>query len=133
MKKLEDRLRELKSSNIKLETPRIRKKTASLLELKKFSEKKLTPFQRHEQEYREMFNKGSTTETKITRSGESMSFLKTLMKDVERTDSRYEKMELVRDRVRSFINPEIKARKPIAHQRMLFDTKQKGTLNSLGY
>jgi hypothetical protein len=36
-----------------------------------------------------MFNKGLTTETKLSKTGQSMSLLKTLIKDVELTDSRY--------------------------------------------
>ena len=86
----------------------------------------MTPFQRHEHEYHEIFNKGSTTETKITRSGQSLAFLKTLMKDVEVSDSKYEKMEIVRDRVRSYVNPEIRIRKAIGPQKALFD-RQKDT------
>lgn len=41
----------------------------------------------------EMFNKGLTSDTKATRSGgQSMSLLKTLIKDIDTTDNRYEKM-----------------------------------------
>jgi len=46
-----------------------------------------------------------------------MSLLKTLIKDIDVTDSRYEKMEIVRDRIRSFVNPEIRIRKNIISQR----------------
>lgn len=52
-----------------------------------------------------MFNKGNTTETKVSKSGHSMSLLKSLIKDIDSSNSRYEKMEIVRDRVRSFVNP----------------------------
>jgi len=71
-----------------------------------------------------MFSKGMTSETKLTRSGQSMSLLKTLIRDVEITDSKYEKMELVRDRIKSFINPEIRIRKTLVTQRALFDKKK---------
>lgn len=49
-----------------------------------------------------------------------MSLLKTLIKDVEVTDSKYEKMEIIRDRIKSFVNPEIRIRKNIVTQRALF-------------
>ncbi len=65
-----------------------------------------------------------TSETKLTRSGQSMSLLKTLIRDVEITDSKYEKMELVRDRIKSFVNPEIRIRKTLVTQRALFDKKK---------
>lgn len=71
-----------------------------------------------------MFSKGMTSETKLTRSGQSMSLLKTLIRDVEITDSKYEKMELVRDRIKSFVNPEIRIRKTLVTQRALFDKKK---------
>lgn len=71
-----------------------------------------------------MFSKGMTSETKLTRSGQSMSLLKTLIRDVEITDSKYEKMEIVRDRIKSFVNPEIRIRKTLVTQRALFDKKK---------
>lgn len=40
--------------------------------------------------------KGQTTETKLSKSGHSKSLLKTLIKEVETIDSKYEKMEIVR-------------------------------------
>ena len=81
MEEIEAKIKKAKMSSLPApHTPR--KKTNSMLEFKKFSEKKLTPFQRHEQEFHEVFHKGSTTETKLTRSGQSLAFLKTLMKDV---------------------------------------------------
>lgn len=73
-----------------------------------------------------MFNKGLTSETKVSRTGQSMSLLKTLIKDVETTDSQYEKMELIRDRIRSFVNPEIRMKKTLVTQRALFDKKKLG-------
>lgn len=72
-----------------------------------------------------MFNKGLTSETKLTRSGgQSMSLLKSLIKDVDTIDSRYEKMEIVRERIRSFVNPEVRIRKNIITQRANFDRKK---------
>lgn len=63
-----------------LETPR--RKVNSALELKKLSVKKLTPFQQHEQQSLKSINKGLTSETRATRSGHSMSLLKSLIKDI---------------------------------------------------
>lgn len=71
-----------------------------------------------------MFKKGLTSETKLTRSGHSMSLLKSLIRDVETIDSQYEKMEIVRERIKSFVNPEIRIRKTVATQRALFDRKK---------
>ena len=49
------------------------------------------------------------------------------MKEVNDSDSNYEKMELIRDRVRSFVNPELKMKKTIYMQKIMFD---KPRLNS---
>ena len=60
------------------------KRTASL-HIRKVSEKKLTPFQKYEQEQIQFntikLKQADTTETRVSR-GESSSFLKSLIKDV---------------------------------------------------
>jgi hypothetical protein len=75
-------------------------------------EKKLTPFQRYEEEQTQLTRKQQeTTDTKLSRNSQSLSFLKGLMKEIGQTDSKHEKMEVMRERVRTFVNPEFRASK----------------------
>lgn len=71
-----------------------------------------------------MFKGQATTETKLSRSSHSKSLLKTLIKEVETIDSKYEKMQIVRERVKSFVNPQIRIRKTLVTQRALFEHKK---------
>ena len=100
-----------------------KRKTRSVLNLQKGSDKYLTPFQKHEEEYHEMFKK-NTIDTKASSKGQSLSFLKSLMKEVRGTDSRYEKMEIVREKVRSYVNPELTMTKTLRAQKLIFDDKK---------
>ena len=51
-----------------------------------------------------------TSDTKLTRNSQSLSFLKGLMKELNHTESKYEKVEVMRERVRTFVNPELKSK-----------------------
>ena len=46
------------------------------------------------------------------------------MKEVRGTDSRYEKMEIVREKVRSYVNPELTMTKTLRAQKLIFDDKK---------
>ena len=60
-------------------------------------EKKLTPFQRYEEEQSLVQRKQQdTSDTKLSRNSQSLSFLKGLMKEMGHTESKYEKMEVMR-------------------------------------
>ena len=71
-------------------------------------EKKLTPFQRYEEESIVQRKQQDTEDTRLSRNSQSLSFLKGLMKEMGQTESKYEKMEVMRERVRTFVNPEFK-------------------------
>ena len=75
-------------------------------------EKKMTPFQRYEQLNSIVnFKKNQdTADTRLSKNSQSVSFLKGLMKQVNQTDNKYEKMELMKERVRTFVNPQFKSR-----------------------
>lgn len=65
------------------------------INLRKIShEKKLTPFQRYEEEQNsiQVRKNQDTTDTKVSSNSHSLSFLKSLMKEVNHTDSKFEKM-----------------------------------------
>ena len=71
----------------------------------------MTPFQRYEEEQSIVQRKQQdTSDTRLSRGSQSLSFLKGLMKEMGQTDSKYEKMEVMRERVRTFVNPELKRR-----------------------
>jgi hypothetical protein len=100
------------------------------INLRKVQDKKLTPFQKYEEETSINVRKNQdTTDTKLSRNSQSLSFLKGLMKEVNQTDSKYEKMEVMRERVRTFVNPELR-NKPEDLKKILFG-RTRGTSEML--
>ena len=99
------------------------------LNLKKSSEKKLTPFQRYEEEQTAR-KQQDTIDTRPSRNNQSLSFLKGLMKEVGQTDSQMHKQHIMRERVRTFVNPELKAPKPDELKRLVLG-RSRGTSEML--
>jgi hypothetical protein len=92
----------------------------------------LTPFQKYEQEQIQFntikLKQCDTTETRVSR-GESSSFLKSLIKDVSIAENTFEKSMMVRERIRTFVNPELQ-RKTI--QKQLFQKeRERGKSNHI--
>jgi hypothetical protein len=100
------------------------------INLRKAQEKKLTPYQRYEEEQTSINVRKNqdTSDTKLSRNSQSLSFLKGLMKEVNQTDSKFEKLEVMRERVRTFVNPEL--RKPEEIKKILFG-RTRGTSEML--
>jgi hypothetical protein len=64
--------------------------------------------------------------------GQSTTFLKSLIKDVGSTENNTEKFSIVRDRIRTFVNPEINNnRKPAIQKPLFFDGRPRGKTNVL--
>lgn len=61
-----------------------------------------------------------------------MSFLKGLMKEMGQSESKYETMEVMRERVRTFVNPEMKGKvaRPEEIKKILFG-RSRGTSEML--
>lgn len=99
-----DKLNAVKSSLMQTPLRRV-----PSLHIQRPTEKKLTPFQRYEEEQTIMSRKQQdTSDTKLSRNSQSLSFLKGLMKEMNHVDSKNEKLEVMRERVRTFVNPELK-------------------------
>ena len=49
------------------------------------------------------------------------------MKDVSQNDSNYERMETIRDKVRSFVNPDLKSKKTIYMQKIMLERPRVNT------
>lgn len=82
----------------------------------------MTPYQQYEEE-QQIINsrkKGDTSETRLSRNAQSVSFLKGLMKEINQTDSKNDKVELMRERVRTFVNPELKIKQNEDIKKILF-------------
>ena len=82
-------------------------KNFKTLQRKIVSEKKLTPFQKYEESIKKP--KGNTMETKpskLNKSQQSSVFLKELMTSMNYSESNYEKMDIIKSKVKSFVNPE---------------------------
>jgi len=92
------------------------------INLRKIIDKKITPYQQYEEEQQVINSrkKGDTSDTRLTRNSQSLSFLKGLMKEINQTDSKNEKMEVMRERVRTFVNPELKSKRNEEIKKILF-------------